>query len=242
MISDIIPFNTSSDFLIPFEKLTISAGELFASLAQLESVEDMVAGLADEVYLDLLENVEAKAYCNLIDPMLFRPLPDHFYIDTIRFSCGKIIAKQILGCDTVALFLATTGSYCEEKAEECFRNCDFLKGYIYDVAGSVIAEAAAAEVSAYVRGKAEKGGLEITNRYSPGYCNWDVAEQHLLFPLLKGNKTGVELLDSSMMLPKKSIAGIIGVGKDASQSAYPCDICSMNDCYMRRKVENNESL
>ena len=47
-------------------------------------------------------------------------------------------------------------------------------------------------------------GLRITNSYSPGYCGWNVSEQHALFSLLPEGFCGVRLCESGLMLPIKS--------------------------------------
>ena len=80
-----------------------------------------------------------------------------------------------------------------------------------------------------------KEGLNITNRYSPGYCGWDVSEQQKLFFLLPENCCGIRLTDSSLMLPIKSVSGVIGVGKTVRKTAYKCAVCDKEDCYLRRR-------
>ncbi|MCK7538940.1 MAG: hypothetical protein MZV63_52410 [Marinilabiliales bacterium] len=47
----------------------------------------------------------------------------------------------------------------------------------------------------------------ITNRFSPGYCGWDVAEQHKLFSFFKDNFCGITLTESALMNPVKSVSG-----------------------------------
>ena len=78
------------------------------------------------------------------------------------------------------------------------------------------------------------GGKKITNRYSPGYCGWDVAEQHKLFQLIPDNFCGVRLNESSLMNPEKSVSGIIGIGENVKYNPYTCRICDMKDCIYRK--------
>ncbi|MHB8579979.1 MAG: vitamin B12 dependent-methionine synthase activation domain-containing protein [Ignavibacteriaceae bacterium] len=87
-----------------------------------------------------------------------------------------------------------------------------------------------------------KRGMKITNRYSPGYCNWNVSEQHLFFSLLPQNFCGITLTESSLMLPVKSISGIIGIGSNVKYSKYFCDKCGVKDCTYRtyRLSANNK--
>jgi len=75
---------------------------------------------------------------------------------------------------------------------------------------------------------------KITNRYSPGYCGWDVAEQQKLFQLMPDNFCGVKLNDSSLMDPEKSVSGFIGIGENVRYNPYTCGLCDMKDCIYRK--------
>jgi hypothetical protein len=46
---------------------------------------------------------------------------------------------------------------------------------------------------------------------------------------------GVTLTDSSLMLPIKSVSGVIGVGPDVKKMDYTCGLCSFADCFRRKK-------
>jgi len=114
---------------------------------------------------------------------------------------------------------------------------DFLKGYIYDVIGSEIVEAAADLLQNDLEKNMLGKGKKITNRYSPGYCSWDVAEQHKLFQLIPDNFCGIRLTPSALMNPVKSISGFIGIGKDVRNNPYTCRLCNQRDCVYRNIKE-----
>ena len=80
---------------------------------------------------------------------------------------------------------------------------------------------------------AEEQGLGTTNRYSPGYCEWDVSEQHRFFSLLPEAFCGVSLTESSLMQPTKSVSGVMGIGHSAQKRAHACSICTMVNCFRR---------
>jgi hypothetical protein len=80
-------------------------------------------------------------------------------------------------------------------------------------------------------------GKKITNRYSPGYCGWDVAEQHKLFRLVPGNFCGIRLTESALMDPIKSISGIIGIGENVKFNKYTCNLCDFKNCRYRNSRE-----
>jgi hypothetical protein len=85
--------------------------------------------------------------------------------------------------------------------------------------------------------------LNITNRYSPGYCNWSVSEQKLLFSFLPDGFCGIKLNDSALMTPIKSISGIIGIGQNVKMNEYNCNHCGVKDCtYRSKKIKVKNSI
>ncbi|MDP4209262.1 MAG: hypothetical protein Q8928_10665 [Bacteroidota bacterium] len=65
---------------------------------------------------------------------------------------------------------------------------DLLKGYVYDLFGSVVVESAMDMIQESLKSEMERKGYKITNRYSPGYCGWTVDHQKKMFSLLQKNK------------------------------------------------------
>ena len=112
---------------------------------------------------------------------------------------------------------------------------DLLRGYVYDVTGSEIVEGAADKMQDYLEKTMLASGNRITNRFSPGYCDWDVVEQQKLFRLMPDNFCGISLSESSLMYPFKSVSGFIGAGKNVKRLPYTCHLCDMEDCIYRRK-------
>ncbi len=111
-----------------------------------------------------------------------------------------------------------------------------VKIYIADAIGSIIAEKTAdcmeIALDEYIRNR----GWKHTNRFSPGYCGWHVSEQKKLFPLFpSAEPCGIRLTDSSLMLPIKSVSGVIGLGEDVRKLEYTCGLCTYDKCYRRKQ-------
>ena len=155
-------------------------------------------------------------------------------IEGTLFRSGKIIRNLLKGAEYYTFFAVTAGSGPEEQARSLFLEGLYLEGYIVDLIGSAMVESVAEQLQDQIRKKAEKMGMRITNRYSPGYCGWDVAEQQKLFGLFPEGFCGITLSPSSLMSPIKSVSGIIGLGPSVSYREFTCEICSMKDCNFRR--------
>lgn len=155
-----------------------------------------------------------------------RALPD--------FDMGKIILRQLRGSEAYALFVCTSGTDFEAYQQRLKQQGDMVRVFIADALGSVIAEHCADRMEESLQESIDKLGWHHTNRFSPGYCGWHVSEQQQLFPQFKGQTCGVHLTDSSLMVPIKSVSGIIGVGKEVRKLDYTCGLCTFDKCYKRK--------
>lgn len=136
----------------------------------------------------------------------------------------------------IAVFIATAGPGVEQLASQLLKEGDDLAAMIVNAVGAERAETAEAKVMDQLRQYAGPAGLAPTLPYSPGYCGMALTEQHTLFSLFEGEDIGVTLSSSSLMLPIKSVSGLIGLGPadDITIKGSPCDRCTMHTCSMRR--------
>lgn len=145
-------------------------------------------------------------------------------------SVGEIIASQLQGCSGGVVFVCTAGHEISELPRNLTKQNDALMAYLYDVIGSVCAEKAADQLESILQDELGTERTGISNRCSPGYCGWDVADQEKLFVLLPENFCGVSLSETAMMDPIKSVSGIIGYGQGAAKRDRPCKQCSHTTC------------
>ena len=151
------------------------------------------------------------------------------------FEMGNIILRQLRGSEAFALFICTSGLEFETYQQRLKEQGDMVRVFIADALGSVIAEKCADQMEKALQESIDKLGWMHTNRFSPGYCGWHVSQQQLLFPLFQGHTCGVKLTDSSLMIPIKSVSGIIGLGKKVRKLEYTCGLCDFKQCYKRKK-------
>ena len=149
------------------------------------------------------------------------------------FCIGRIIASQLKQCEYIAFFACTIGEKLELHVDELFKTSDYLEAYIISLIGSEAAECMAALVHSKIQQIASNAGLRTTNRFSPGYCKWDVAEQHKLFSFFPDDFSFIQLTESALMNPVQSVSGIVGIGKNASNKPYQCKTCAEGYCIYR---------
>ena len=161
---------------------------------------------------------------------------------TLTSISHKIVFGQLKKADSLAVFLCTAGEEIGIRTRKAMSEGDPLTGYIYDIIGSIVVDAAADRMQSELEKTILSAGKKITNSYSPGYCGWDVSEQHKLFRLIPDNFCGIRLTDSALMDPVKSISGIIGIGENVRYNPYRCSLCDMKDCAYRELKEKDHIL
>jgi hypothetical protein len=165
-----------------------------------------------------------------------RPQFSYFVVSVQpTFDMGNIILRQLRGSEAYALFICTAGVAYEAYQQRLKERGDMVRVFIADALGSVIAEKCADQMEKALQESIDKLGWKHTNRFSPGYCGWHVSQQQLLFPLFQGHTCGVTLTDSSLMVPIKSVSGIIGLGTSVRKLDYTCGLCDFKQCYKRKK-------
>ncbi len=138
--------------------------------------------------------------------------------------------------EKLAVFIATAGPEVERLAADLLRQGDHLAGLIVNAVGAERAEAAEAAVISELTAQASPAGWGLTLPYSPGYCGMALTEQRPLFAALDGGCIGVALTLDGLMVPLKSVSGLIGLGPAArmARQGSPCDRCTLSRCAMRR--------
>ena len=162
------------------------------------------------------------------------------FIEDAFLNTGNLITGQLADSSTVAIFVCSIGNTIESYIQNLMDDEEIAKGYIADTIASIAADNFAKKIHEHIQNKAENDGLKTTNRYSPGYCSWDVSEQHKLFSLLPDNFCGIKLTESAFMIPRKSVSGIIGIGENVKFNKYLCNDCISSECTYRQTHKYKE--
>ncbi len=156
------------------------------------------------------------------------------------FNPSKVVVTQFENASSFCLFICTAGSEISLYSKEISDKGDSLLGYVYDIIGSVTVEKATDKIQKSLELECQKSGLKISDRYSPGYCEWNVSEQKMLFDLMPKDFCGVSLSESSLMSPIKSVSGIIAIGESLEQKGYQCHWCTEKNCIYGKNKRNKK--
>jgi hypothetical protein len=228
---------------IDFNDLHLNSSQIEAVMGYKDGEDSsLVTSLIDEILKESAGLCNIKAQYSVFDDVELNDLTKNLRIRNTDFAIKNIVYTQLKRSDSIAIFLCTAGAEIGIKSKEAMLGKDFLRGYIYDVVGSEIVEASADIMQDGLKELMAISGRKITNRYSPGYCGWNVVEQHKLFDLIPENYCSVKLTQSALMDPVKSVSGIIGIGENVRFNQYTCRMCDMKDCLYRKAREKRKRV
>ncbi len=221
---------------IPIEEIVVKRENILTGLSVPgDYTDEYLVSLIDDLSVQCKKMCRPTVSASIYDNPELSLSADMITIDSVIFNVHKIVASALHNSTSVALFTATCGEETGKYSARLIKEGSALEGLIVDLIGSEIAEEAAEYVHSRIGTAMALLGLNVTNRYSPGYCNWPVSDQQYLFRLLDGNNCGIRLTESSLMLPVKSVSGIIGIGHAVKFRGYTCSYCEMDHCIYRNR-------
>lgn len=137
-----------------------------------------------------------------------------------------------------AAAVCTIGGAVETRVEHLFDRGERARAVIADAVASVAAESTADACDRAICRRARDVSLKPGRRRSPGYGNWPLEDQRVLFDMLEPSAIGVTLTDRFMMVPRKSVSFVValdGAAADNDDSSR-CSLCELDACPYRRRV------
>jgi hypothetical protein len=165
-------------------------------------------------------------------------------IDGVRFA-GARLRQALLDATAHGVVLVAVGAGPELEAEAARRWRDEKPDeyFFLEVYGSAVVEHLVTQAGARLCGWAEAQGLAVLPHDSPGYPEWDIAEQAALRDLLTPDGQTLpgplDVLDSGALRPKKSLIAVFGLTRHVELLAHlkdlvPCERCAFAPCQYRR--------
>jgi len=160
-----------------------------------------------------------------------------FEIEGVQHEClllhdghkmvSKLVTQQLASARWVIVILATIGMELEEHVTRTW-DTDTVYSLALDGAGSAAVEALANAACQYFEKKAFTEGYQASIPLSPGMVDWPVSDgQPQIFQLLGEVENSVHLTPSCIMVPKKSLTMVLGIGVELKSNGNTCDYCAM---------------
>ncbi len=225
---------SSTEIEIELEQVILSMGY------SVESIPNGLEAMLKTLYPQFLKVISPE--CGFILPANNKTkfVGSGIVLGDIEFNTGKKIASRLKDIERSVLFLVTIGNGIDSWIQKLVDEDDIHSAYLVDVIASEYIE----KLSEWTEAKIKSivgNGFGYSNRYGPGYCDWDLAEQDKLFSFLPKDFCGVTLSESSMMKPRKSLSGIIGYGEKLKPLELPCNVCTDFMCH-RNTASGNSNV
>jgi hypothetical protein len=151
---------------------------------------------------------------------------------TIRSALFSRLVEMCGGDPSIVFMIATLGAELERS---CGAAEPLSRQLVFDTVGSELAEMVADGLEADWRAELEVSGLQCSERFSPGYCDWALEGQAVIAAALDFDRVGVGLNSHFVMTPRKSVSAIAVAAKEVP-APVPCVFCARDDCSSRRRA------
>jgi hypothetical protein len=145
------------------------------------------------------------------------------------FLAGALPFQHLAGAERVIVAVCTIGEALETRVASLMAS-DPIYALALDGFGSAAVEALANALCRCFSTEAETAGERTSLPLSPGQPGWPLAEgQAQIFALVDASTIGVQLTDHAMMVPRKSLSFVVGVGRDLQVRGSPCEACPLKE-------------
>jgi len=153
---------------------------------------------------------------------------------------GKDIREHLSGCGQAVLMAATLGTGLDTLIRR-WERADITRALILDACATQLIEEYCDEIERQIREEVTAVGFMVTGRYSPGYGDFDLEIQPELIAVLDAERRiGLTCTGSLILLPRKSVTAVIGLGRGLTRRQDACERCDLRSRCEYRKDGNRD--
>ncbi len=193
---------------------------------------------ADEATLRLIEAsfaeiVHTAVPACAVETVEMRVLENEVILPGEWVVKSRALAKHVRDCKEGILFAATLGAQVDRL---------LMRSAVSDIAKAAVLQACAAVILEEYADETQKNLRDMsfmTDRFSPGYGDWNLKDQEKLLTALNAQKRiGLTCTEHYMLTPTKSITALIGLSeKTVRHCENKCALCTSSTCPYRRKSQ-----
>ncbi len=136
----------------------------------------------------------------------------------------------------LAIIVCTIGPNLEKRVTDYSKSGETLRSTLLDGIGSAAIDSLTQEVCKLITGEASSHGYQASSPVNPGMPGLPIQEQWHLLELVPAGEIGVSLTTAGIMVPRKSVSMIIGIGSQMTRwtRAEVCARCSLRKTCLYR--------
>jgi hypothetical protein len=125
---------------------------------------------------------------------------------------SRDLARMLKGCAEALLMGATAGKDIMEAIENDSKNNRLTRGIVLDAVASEMVDASLDWIADYFNSQLRRENRRLTKkRFSAGYGDFLLENQKIMYDVLELETLGVELNESCMLVPQKSVTAVAGI-------------------------------
>ncbi|MGL4656158.1 MAG: vitamin B12 dependent-methionine synthase activation domain-containing protein [Sarcina sp.] len=200
-----------------------------------QEIDEALSNLLDESIKEVKEKVVPKVLFETYE--IERKNDVINIIGTKLKLIGKDIASCLKNCDKVVLMAVTLGNEIERMIRLTQRR-DMTKTVILDSIATTYVEAVCDKIEDEIYQECKKDGKSLSFRYSPGYGDLPLSVQGEFLDTLNARRLiGLNLTDTNLLIPRKSVTAILGIKNEESKRfKRTCENClNYKTCKFRKE-------
>lgn len=163
---------------------------------------------------------------------------NRLYLNNDEYFESKLFSYFMSDAENIILSIMTIGNSLEEQSDQYMKSGKYVKGFILDGIGTLALEKLGLGVYESIKEEAKLRGLNFSSPLSPGQVGWDVVDQKKIFSRLDNKMLDITLTDTSLMLPKKSLSLVVGIGQNVRADKISCNFCPLCKTCPTKKVRD----
>jgi hypothetical protein len=144
---------------------------------------------------------------------------------------GPMLPALFPKAKELAVIIVTIGPKLEKQASDYTKNGQALRGMLLDGMGSAAVDRLVPEVLKPIAAEVASRDYEVSSPVNPGMPGFPMTEQRNLLELAQANKIGVSLTQSGILVPRKSVSMVVGIGPRMTRwtQAEVCARCDLRE-------------
>jgi len=209
-----------------WEKIKVDRSEALRYLGYKGTdIDEETSKTLDESIVELME-ISQFNYVYRIFP-LNKNGDNIIFENSLINIVSKDLSKLFESSEKTAVMAATLGLEVEKRIRY-YSLTNLSKAVVFDACAASLIESLCDYVESEIKEIANKEGLSITYRYSPGYGDVPISHQGEIVKSLDAQKLiGLTVSNSSILIPRKSVTAFIGFSKKEIISEKSCLNCNL---------------
>lgn len=156
---------------------------------------------------------------------------DQISLEGDRAIHGPLIPAIFPEAKELTVIVVTIGPRLEKQATDYTKSGQALRGMILDGIGSAAVDTLVPEALKLIAAEVSSRGYEISSPINPGMPGFPMSEQWNLLGLVKADEIGVSLTPSGILVPRKSVSMVAGIGPKMTRwtQVEVCARCSLKE-------------